>query len=118
MNIDLFRSGEVVSKNRIKVLFCGTHPIGQSNGYSRVVYYIAKFLGMYGDIKLTIYGFQNYNQTDGAHLRSNLPSSVTLHDALATEDPKRNGFGEKEIGQFLKNNPQDIVIIFNTNYCN
>ena len=31
---------------RLKVMFCGTYPIGQSNGYSRVVYYIAKFLGL------------------------------------------------------------------------
>jgi glycosyltransferase involved in cell wall biosynthesis len=38
---------------------------------------------------------------------------VRLHDALATEDPKRNGFGEKEIATFLKANPQDMVIIFN-----
>lgn len=95
------------------VLFCGTYPIGQSNGYSRVVYYIAKYLGLKEDIKLTIYGFQNYQQTMGAQIRNDIPSSVTLHDALATEEPKRNGFGEKEIGTFLKKNPQDVVVIFN-----
>lgn len=96
-----------------RVLFCGTYPIGQSNGYSRVVYYISKFLGLKEDIDLTIYGFQNYNQTAGSDQRNDIPSSVKLHDALATEEPKRNGFGEKEIATFLKKNPQDIVIIFN-----
>lgn len=100
-------------EGKTRILFCGTYPIGQSNGYSRVVYYIAKYLGLKTDIKLTIYGFQNFQQTLGAQLRNDIPSSVTLHDALATEDPKRNGFGDKEIGTFLKNNPQDIVIIFN-----
>lgn len=116
--MDLF-SYEVVGKTSSKdklpkrVLFCGTYPIGQSNGYSRVVYYIAKWLGTYSDIKLTIYGFQNYNLTEGSSSRMDLPSTVTLHDALATEDPKRSGFGEKEIADFLKKNPQDIVVIFN-----
>jgi len=100
-------------KNKKRVLFCGTYPIGQSNGYSRVVYYIAKHLGTKEDIDLTIYGFQNYNQTAGSEQRNDIPSSVKLHDALATEEPRRNGFGEKEIATFLKKNPQDIVIIFN-----
>lgn len=101
------------STNKTRVLFCGTYPIGQSNGYSRVVYYIAKFLGKKEDIQLTIYGFQNYNQTAGGEQRNDIPSTVKLHDALATEEPRRNGFGEKEIATFLKRNPQDIVIIFN-----
>lgn len=102
---------QVTGKTR--VLFCGTYPIGQSNGYSRVVYYIAKHLGLKEDIALTIYGFQNYQQTAGSNLREDIPPSVKLHDALATENPRRNGFGEKEIGQFLRKNPQDIVVIFN-----
>ena len=96
-----------------RVMFCGTYPIGQSNGYSRVVYYIAKHLGGYSDIKLTIYGFQNMGQTAGSEQRSDIPSSVILHDAMATEDPKRNGFGEKEIADYIKKNPQDIIVIFN-----
>lgn len=120
IQMELFTAAEQVGKlslkqtsNKKRVLFCGTYPIGQSNGYSRVVYYIAKWLGTYDDIALTIYGFQNYHQTEGSESRNNLPSSVKLHDALATEDPKRNGFGEKEIGKFLKENPQDIIVVFN-----
>lgn len=98
---------------KVRVMLCGTYPIGQSNGYSRVVYYISKYLGLKEDIVLTIYGFQNYQQTQGAHTRKDIPSNVILHDALATENPKRNGFGEKEVGGYLRNHPQDIVIIFN-----
>lgn len=98
---------------KVRVMLCGTYPIGQSNGYSRVVYYISKYLGLKDDIVLTIYGFQNYQQTQGAQARNDIPPSVILHDALATENPKRNGFGEKEIGRYLREHPQDIVIIFN-----
>lgn len=98
---------------RLRVMFCGTYPIGQSNGYSRVVYYISKYLGLKKDVRLTIYGFQNYNQTLGSDQRTDIPKDVILHDAMATEDPRRNGFGEKEVGSYLRKNPQDIVIIFN-----
>ena len=100
------------TSSKLRVLLCGTYPIGQSNGYSRVVYYICKHLGLKEDIKLTVYGFQNYNQTIGDQ-RRDVPPSVTLYDALANENPKRNGFGEKEIADFIKANPQDIVMIFN-----
>lgn len=98
---------------RLRVMLCGTYPIGQSNGYSRVVYYIAKFLGAKADINLEIYGFQNYGQTKGGEARADLPKSVHLHDALAHENPRRNGFGEKEIAKYIKARPQDVVIIFN-----
>lgn len=98
---------------RLRVMFCGTYPIGQSNGYSRVVYYISKYLGLKKDIRLTIYGFQNYQQTLGSDQRNDIPKDVILHDAMATEEPRRNGFGEKEIGTYLRGHPQDIIIIFN-----
>jgi len=105
---------KIIKSDKLRVLLCGTYPIGQSNGYSRVVYYIAKYLGRHqDDLQLTIYGFQNFKQTTGVDVRNDIPSNVILHDAFATEDPKRQGFGDKEIGNFIRKNPQDIVIIFN-----
>lgn len=99
-------------KEKTRVMLCGTYPIGQSNGYSRVVYYVSKYLGIKDDIELTIYGFQNFkNTTSGG--RTDIPVNVIIHDAYATEDPKRNGFGDKEIADYLKKHPQDVVIIFN-----
>jgi len=99
---------------KLRVLFCGTFPIGQSNGYSRVVYYISKYLGRHeDDLQFSVYGFQNFNQTAGSETRKDIPPNVILHDAWATEEPRRHGFGEKEIVSFLRKNPQDIVIIFN-----
>lgn len=103
------------SNGKKRIMLCGTYPIGTSNGYSKVVYYISKYLGKYDDIELTIYGFQNFANTNGASIRKDIPSSVKLHDAMANENPRRNGFGEKEIGDFIKKNPQDVIIIFNDN---
>lgn len=97
---------------KTRVMFCGTYPIGQSNGYSRVVYYVSKYLGLKDDIELTIYGFQNFkNTTSGG--RTDIPPNVIIHDAYATEEPKRSGFGEKEVADYIKKHPQDIIIIFN-----
>jgi glycosyltransferase involved in cell wall biosynthesis len=101
------------SKKIIKVMFCGTYPIGQSNGYSRVVYYISKYLGIKDDIQLTIYGFQNVRNTINDGSRTDIPKNVIIHDALESENPKRNGFGELEIPDYIKAHPQDIIIIFN-----
>lgn len=98
-----------------RVMLCGTYPVGTSNGYSKVVYYISKWLGTHEDIDLTIYGFQNFANTMGSSTRNDIPSRVKLHDAYKTEDPKRNGFGEMEITKFLRENPQDTIIIFNDN---
>jgi glycosyltransferase involved in cell wall biosynthesis len=102
------------SKNdKKRIMWCGTHPI-QSNGYSRVMYYISKYLGKYKEIELTIYGFQNFNNVGGQDvLRGDIPKNVIIHDAFAHEEPKRSGFGEKEIGGYLKEHPQDIIIVFN-----
>jgi len=102
------------SKNgKKRILWAGTH-IHQSNGYSRVMYYITKYLGNYDDIELTIYGFQNFNICDGQKLiRNEINSNVIVHDVYEHENPKRNGFGEKEIGDYIKKHPQDIIIIFN-----
>ena len=99
--------------NKKRVMLCGTYPIGTSNGYSKVVYYICKNMEKYDDIELTIYGFQNVNNTSGSNLRNNLSDKIILYDVMANENPRRNGFGEKEIGDYIKKHPQDIIIIFN-----
>jgi hypothetical protein len=70
------------SNEKTRVMLCGTYPIGTSNGYSKVVYYIAKYLGEYKDIALTIYGFQNVSNTNGKHMRNNIPSNVVLYEEV------------------------------------
>lgn len=96
-----------------RIMLCGTYPIASSNGYSKVVYYISKHLAKFEDIELTIYGFQNFVSTNDSGIRNNIPPNVKIHDAYATENPKRHGFGELEISGYIKENPQDVIIIFN-----
>jgi len=98
-----------------RIMLCGTYPIAASNGYSKVVYYISKYLGEKNDIELTVYGFQNFVKTNGQNIRNDIPKSVKIYDAYLHENPKRHGFGELEISRFLKQNPQDVIIIFNDN---
>jgi len=85
-----------------RIMLCGTYPVGASNGYSKVVYYISKYLGIYEEIELTVYGFQNIKCADSYAIRNDIPACVKIHDAMATENPRRNGFGELEISKYLK----------------
>jgi len=97
---------------QVKVLFCGTHP-HQFNGYSKVVYELARELCQYDDIKLYIYGFQNfYNEPE--HVKERLlPDTVEIYDAYEKEEPKNKGFGEKEIVDYVNKISPDIVIVYN-----
>ena len=69
-----------------RILWAGTH-IHQSNGYSRVMYYITKFLGSYEDIELTIYGFQNFNTCTDVQkvLRCDIHPSVKIYELYTGE---------------------------------
>jgi glycosyltransferase involved in cell wall biosynthesis len=108
-----------IKSDKKRVLFAGTHPIGQSNGYAKVVYYISKNMGKYEDIEFTIWGFQNFQNTAGGkQARGDIPSNIKIVDAFQIEKDKNNGtprqgFGEKEIADYIKENPQDIIILFN-----
>ena len=102
--------------NKYRVLFCGTYPKA-SNGYAKVCYYISKWLGNYKDISWNVWGFQNYNQVQsGNSIRNEIPETVNIIDALQLEKDsghQGNGFGERVIGKHLKENPYDLIIIFN-----
>jgi len=97
----------------VRVLLCGTHP-SQQNGYSRVVYELARRIAKRpDDVKLTIYGFQRSPNVNPNEAQRALPSNVVVHDAAAAENPRRAGFGEARIGAFLQLEPQDVVVIYN-----
>jgi glycosyltransferase involved in cell wall biosynthesis len=104
-----------IKSKKKRILFCGTYPIGTTNGYSKITYYLCKYLGLYEDIELSIWGFQNYKQT-GPNVRNDIPSSVKILDPYQIEKDNNiegHGFGEKIISDHLKNNAYDIIIIFN-----
>ena len=95
----------------IRVLFCVTHK-GQFNGYALVGYELTKRLAKVPSIDLTIYGFQNFYEPAPGH-RTDYPSNVTVYDCWNNENPKTAGFGFKEIKNFVKENPFDIILIYN-----
>lgn len=93
-----------------RVLFFGTHP-RQFNGYSKVVYELAKCLCKRDDIELSIFGFQNFYEND--QHRKDLPANVFVHDAYANENPKGSGFGVEQVKDFVIMNKPDVVIVYN-----
>lgn len=94
------------------VVFCGTHP-SQYNGYSKVVFELAQQLCKYQDIKLYIFGFQNFYDKQDHKLERNLPGNVEIYDVYKNEQPKSKGFGETLIVDYVKRIDPDIVIIYN-----
>lgn len=95
-----------------KVVFAGTHPY-QLNGYSRINYHLSKELSKYPDIKLYIFGFQNFYKNREHELERKLPDNVEIYDAHENENPKNKGFGENLIVDYLNKVDPDIVIIYN-----
>lgn len=96
----------------IKTILCGTHP-GQYNGYSKVVFELAKYLATCKDIELHIFGFQNFYDKKEHKIERQLPSNVEIYDVFQNEEPKNKGFGETLIVDYILERDPDIVIIYN-----
>lgn len=107
-----------------KILICGTH-IYQYNGYSKIVYEILNHLGIYKDIHITLFGFQNFFKGHIQHIKNR----ILEHDNIDIIDPffyenynkkkeqqtsgLANGFGEFMIVDVITLCKPDIVIIYN-----
>jgi glycosyltransferase involved in cell wall biosynthesis len=92
-----------------KVVFFGTHP-KQFNGYSKVTYELIHEFAKRKDIEFIMYGFQNFFNNP-SH-RVDLPSNVQIYDAFKV-NKETNGFGIKEVTQFVRTTKPDMCIIFN-----
>lgn len=95
-----------------KVVLCGTHP-QQFNGYSRVVFELAREISKFDDIQLYIFGFQNFYDDEDHKKERSLPKNVNIYDAHLNEEPKNKGFGENLLVDYLKSVLPDVVIIYN-----
>ena len=95
----------------VRVVICGTHP-NQFNGYSKVVFELSKYLELYDDIELFIFGFQNFYNNEEHAIERNLKKTI-IYDAFANEEPKSKGFGDNLIKEYLIEVKPDIVIIYN-----
>ena len=94
----------------MKIVFCATHPKA-SNGYSKVAYELCKRLGAMDDVQLHWFGFQNIDQ-QSRNVRP-LPEGVEVYDAMANENPRKNGFGFELIESYVRNTDPDVVIVYN-----
>lgn len=94
------------------VVLCGTHP-SQYNGYSKVVFELARELVKFDDIKLHIFGFQNFYDKEDHKTERKLPDSIDVYDVYKMEEPKAKGFGESLIVDYVKRIDPDIIIIYN-----
>lgn len=97
---------------KTRVLFCGTIPT-QNNGYSKVVYELAKRLAGYDDIDLHIFGFQGFYKNEQHELERKLPNNVTIFDVFAHEEPQKTGFGDDIIQDYVKQFKPHMVIVYN-----
>lgn len=95
-----------------KVILCGTHP-EQFNGYSKVVYELAKEMANYEDIELYIFGFQNFYDNVLHKQERSLPKAKDIYDAYKNEEPKGKGFGETLIVDYVNKVDPDIIVIYN-----
>lgn len=95
-----------------KVILCGTHP-EQFNGYSKVVFELARHIAGCTDIKLHIFGFQNFYDKPDHKLERKLPENVEVYDVYANENPKNKGFGENLICDYITSIKPHVVIIYN-----
>lgn len=100
------------NKTMVRVLLFGTHP-NSSNGYSKVLFHLAKHLASKQDIQLTYYGFQNFQKNPVHDKERELPSNVQVYDAFANEKTKHMGFGFEEVTDFVTMNKPDLCIVYN-----
>lgn len=94
----------------MRVILVSTH-VDQTTGYSKVAYnLIQQIATLQPAVKLFHYGFQRHPAR--ANLRK-VPKGVITYDAAAAEDPKEEGFGYKQLREYVETvNPQ-LVIFYN-----
>lgn len=94
----------------MRVILVSTH-VDQTTGYSKVAYnLIQQIAALQPAVKLFHYGFQRHPAR--ANLRK-VPKGVIAYDAAAAEDPKEEGFGYKQLRDYVETvNPQ-LVIFYN-----
>jgi len=106
------REEEMPPLSPLRVALFGTHP-QQYNGYSKVVYELARQLALRpsDELQLSIFGFQR--APDGAVVRPDMPLNVSVFDASAAEEPKRQGFGLNAVREFVALAQPHVVVVYN-----
>ena len=98
----------------LRVCIFGTHPY-QYNGYSKVVYELAKNVHRLQDaqnIKLFVFGFQNFYGKQPDH-RNDLPDEVPVYDAFQSEGSHGPGFGVSKVKEYVALCKPDLCVVYN-----
>lgn len=94
----------------MRTLLVSTH-VDQTTGYSKVAYnLIQQIATLQPAIKLFHYGFQRHPAR--ANLRK-VPKGVIAYDASASEEPKEEGFGYKQLRDYIETVNPGLVIFYN-----
>ena len=94
----------------MRVLLVSTH-VDQTTGYSKVAYNLIRQIStLQPTVKLFHYGFQRHPGRAG--LRK-VPKGVISYDAAAAEDPKEEGFGYKQLREYIETVMPDLVVFYN-----
>lgn len=94
----------------MRVLLVSTH-VDQTTGYSKVAYNLVQQIAtLQPVVKLFHYGFQRHPARAG--LRK-VPKGVVAYDAAASEDPKEEGFGYKQLRDYIDTVNPGLVIFYN-----
>ena len=94
----------------MRVLLVSTH-VDQTTGYSKVAHnLIQQIATLQPAIKLFHYGFQRHPAR--ANLRK-VPKGVIAYDAAAAEDPKEEGFGYKQLREYIETATPGLVVFYN-----
>eukprot|EP00873_Tetraselmis_striata_P033681 jgi/Tetstr1/453945/TSEL_040864.t1 len=96
----------------MKLVLCATHP-WNTNGYSLVMTSLAQHLCAFPEMeKIYYFGFQNTTGDDSRNKRV-LPDKVEVFDAMAHEVPRKQGFGEDLLAEYIAERDPDVVLISN-----
>lgn len=94
----------------MRVLLVSTH-VDQTTGYSKVAYNLIQQIStLQPAIKLFHYGFQRHPAR--ANLRK-VPKGVIAYDAAASEDPREDGFGYKQLREYIETVTPGLVVFYN-----
>jgi glycosyltransferase involved in cell wall biosynthesis len=94
----------------MRVLLVSTH-VDQTTGYSKVAHnLIQQIATLQPAVKLFHYGFQRH--PGRANLRK-VPKGVVSYDASAMEDPREEGFGYKQLREYIDTVMPSLVIFYN-----
>lgn len=94
------------------ILFFGTHPYAY-NGYSIITYNLARQLSTMDNLKITVWGFQNFSPMANHMIERNLPANVFVYDSHVNEAPKSAGFGFDQVADFVSKLCPDVCVIYN-----